>query len=583
MKGVYYHGYGRMEGRMAKRIIAAIVVLSFLLVGCGSSLAQESMSQADQSTPAHWLNQEYTEESPSVWAKNTLDILAYQDAYGVRAAVESWLGRTVWKDREHKAYLLTLPDLEELGAKGLPKYEGQEPLGYLMQFSAALSRQLASAPAKKPVEIDLLSGYDMVLEVKDFLADLDAHLLSAWKKMRVYRALSRICMPLAEAQKFQSKQFDDDAQAPLYKKAAARKVLNMGDKGDAVQNAQQALIDRGYLEGKTKGVYDEGMANAVALFQKDTGLPVGGSQLTLDAQTYLLGREDSYPLLMDMLAEELVSYNLIWNDELLDNASGVRGLLDARFPLFLRTVSHEKWNMDGEGLSLSYQIIPMESLTSLWYDEMVKAYMSLDLDKTGMENELVSRVAGLWSNKDLRDYAQDGQIALAWDAPSLAITGWAPAFASFHQAYEGLLQQMRAYTEDNMPPLPMPKSKVLTKPISGSSRFVIKNQGEMPVYARVYQMSGLNDTEKGSLIGSAFIRTKGKATMSIAPGFYRITYGAGEYWYGEEAMFGEYGTYLASKDIYQFESRYIYTLTLSVENVSPDEGVTFNGISPDAM
>jgi hypothetical protein len=70
--------------------------------------------------------------------------------------------------------------------------------------------------------------------------------------------------------------------------------------------------------------------------------------------------------------------------------------------------------------------------------------------------------------------------------------------------------------------------------------------------------------------------------MSIAPGYYRVTYGSGPYWYGEEEMFGDDGYYMASEDIYKFQNNYIHTLSLRVEK-GGGKSVEYNDISPDEM
>jgi hypothetical protein len=559
-----------MVDRVAKRFVA--LGLAFLFLCSGIVVSEHTPAKAESAFSVQW-------------ARDTLKSLGYQDVYGIQNALEYWLVKTAWADEKHQTILLTLPNMKKLGTKGLPQYQGQEPVGYLMRLRAAMARQIIGAPSPKPVEMAASSMTDMNNALRTFTQNADEYVTGSLRKVQAYKALSRICMPLSKAETFQGKQFVNKTDAPLFKKNfSARKALEKGLRGAAVQDVQQALIDRGYMQGQAKSLYDDAMVKAVAAFLKDQKMEGDGTKLTLDAQTVLLGREDTYNALMEILARELTENWSVWSGgEELDTVEEVTPLVKKRFPIFLRTISQAKWSLEDGDLGLSYSILPLEDLEETWVEQKTEQYMSLKVAPEGMEDELIRRISSAWTNvKDDEEEAESGTLYLDFADPSLAIAHWAEDFLYFNDAYEEILSDLDEYMDTNPAPLPMPKNKVLKKPGSGGSRFAVRNGGEDPIYVRIYKMKGASDTGKGKYVGSAFVSANGKVSMSIAPGYYRVTYGSGPYWYGEKKMFGEDGFYKASEDIYKFENRYIHTLSLRVEN-GGGKSVDYNDITPDDM
>lgn len=53
-------------------------------------------------------------------------------------------------------------------------------------------------------------------------------------------------------------------------------TLTLGARGEEVKQLQQALIERGYLQGEADGIFGEKTREAVKQFQKDNGLTVDG-------------------------------------------------------------------------------------------------------------------------------------------------------------------------------------------------------------------------------------------------------------------------------------------------------------------
>jgi hypothetical protein len=560
-----------MVDQVAKRFVALALALFFLCsVGM---LAQETQGKAEGTSPA-------------LWAADALKSLNYQDPYGsgIQDAMKFWLDKTAWADEQQQKVLLTLPDLKKAGTKGLTKYDGQEPVGYIAQLYALLPQQIMNAPAKKPVELAASSAADLTSAVQTFVNDVDAYIANAFKKMQVYKAFSRISLPLEKADTFQTKQFKDKTQAPVFKKnLPVRKELKKGDKGTAVRTAQQALIVFGYYTDKAGSTYNDAMVQAVAEFLKTMKLSGDGTVLTLEMQSLLLGREDTFNHLMEALAQELVDQKLEWRGKELDTVKKVTAMLKVRFPVFLHTIYLANWSLDAQSPLLSYKIVPLQSVELGWYAEMAEQYMKLEVSRKGMEKELNKRISALWTTKGSEPQgAEDGVLRLDFTESTKAVAAWAEDFTAFHMTYEDLLAQVNDYMDTHPAPLPQPKNKVLKKPGSGGSRFAIRNGGEDPIYIRIYKMKSANDTGKGKYVGSAFVSPNGKVSMSIAPGYYRVTYGSGTYWYGEEEMFGDDGYYMASEDIYKFQNNYIHTLSLRVEK-GGGKSVEYNDISPDEM
>lgn len=67
----------------------------------------------------------------------------------------------------------------------------------------------------------------------------------------------------------------DGVADPLTQQALRCWVLP-GDRGDAVRALQQALIDRGYLDGGADGIFGDGTEGAVSDFQRENGIPDTG-------------------------------------------------------------------------------------------------------------------------------------------------------------------------------------------------------------------------------------------------------------------------------------------------------------------
>ena len=81
-------------------------------------------------------------------------------------------------------------------------------------------------------------------------------------------------------------------------------MLEVGSKGDAVRQLQQALIDQGFLEGGADGVYGNGTASGVSKFQESAGLEATGVA-DEETQRQLFGGVD----VLAALKEEIWYFN----------------------------------------------------------------------------------------------------------------------------------------------------------------------------------------------------------------------------------------------------------------------------------
>lgn len=93
-------------------------------------------------------------------------------------------------------------------------------------------------------------------------------------------ALLMALLPLAVA--------EGDAYAPLLP----------GDAGEAVTALQEKLIEKGYLAGEASGVLDDATAEALARFQKDSGLEADG-EATVETQRALFAEEAAEELTVE--------------------------------------------------------------------------------------------------------------------------------------------------------------------------------------------------------------------------------------------------------------------------------------------
>ena len=120
---------------------------------------------------------------------------------------------------------------------------------------------------------------------------------------------------------------------------------------------------------------------------------------------------------------------------------------------------------------------------------------------------------------------------------------------------------------------PWPSTGQLWKDSSlgAGTQLTVKVNGEPDVgmHVKIYQ-------ENGNLAAMLFIGGSGSASTWLPGGTYTIKDGTGTDWYGQEDSFGYYGDYeVMTFDDYgttevDLQSGYSYTITINVQNASPD-------------
>ena len=120
----------------------------------------------------------------------------------------------------------------------------------------------------------------------------------------------------------------------------------------------------------------------------------------------------------------------------------------------------------------------------------------------------------------------------------------------------------------------MPKNGRLSGGTSGASTVILKvSENSRPTYVCIRSASS------GKVVATAFIHPGKQVSMDVSPGKYYIDFCSGPYWYGEEDLFANAGSYTNMDDPVTFQRNYSHTYiletsdegTIGVHNVDPEE------------
>jgi hypothetical protein len=180
---------------------------------------------------------------------------------------------------------------------------------------------------------------------------------------------------------------------------------------------------------------------------------------------------------------------------------------------------------------------------------------------------------------NLAALAQEGaDVASAGFYASLGASGLAEAFTPLLTEMSDSQATYALITMQNEDPLPLPKTGVMLKPSSGSSKFKFINDTDDPVYVKLARLSGNDDTGEGETVCVMFVRPDDKLSVSMRPGYYRVSLAAGMAWFGEEELFGDNGDYTVYEKPYRLQANYIHSITHYYGEEAKRGHMTFNGV-----
>ena len=112
---------------------------------------------------------------------------------------------------------------------------------------------------------------------------------------------------------------------------------------------------------------------------------------------------------------------------------------------------------------------------------------------------------------------------------------------------------------ENLPPMAaedMPKNGIMKGGKSGTEVTLKLSKNSSPTYVQV-RKDGSDD-----LAATVFIHPGKSVTLHLQKGYYRLYYCSGPYWYGEEDLFGDLGSYHKSEATEIKGTNYTHTITL---------------------
>lgn len=462
-------------------------------------------------------------------------------------------------------------------AKSLPTYGGEDSLVYLHGWHEAMRASLGELGADKktfaygidaPADTDALDAW-----LKENALDtLDKWVWNMLDKTKAIRALSSALLDVPkDLEKWQGKQFKPTAHAPL---VAGYATLKASSRGNDVRRAQTALAAAGYLaEAKIDGKYGPAMTEAVQAFEAAQGITPDG-ELSPEEQR-LLYNEEAPVMMLGYLTE----------------TGGLEAKNAAFWPAYLQSLRAFAWlpPQDGAGPVLTYYApASYSALAEALNDEIATQYLHVQRVYESNETFVGPIAGGQFAKLKKADMAEQ---RMAVDLSALALEDtmavyealgaqhWAEAMAPMLDVIGKdidlhLLMLMAFYPE----PQPFPESQAFIKPPSGSTRYEIKNQSSEPMYAKIYKMSGKDDTSNGELVCTMFIRPEERVRVSIRSGYYRTHLAYGRAWLGEDVLFGEHGYYKADDSVDYLKSNYIYTLVQLADDSTRKPNVFFDEV-----
>ena len=182
---------------------------------------------------------------------------------------------------------------------------------------------------------------------------------------------------------------------------------------------------------------------------------------------------------------------------------------------------------------------------------------------------------------ELAEYAMGAKGKAEWSATahtdvSTLYQGTKPEeFLDYLSLYNvnAAMDSLRTKAESlpDEPTVPMPANGIMSGGRSGTQVNLKLSATSNPTYVQFRKA----DTEE--LVASAFVHPGKTVTMHVPKGKYYIYFCSGQYWSGEENMFGSTGRYSRSEEYEVKSNQYVHTLTL--ESV-PDGEVDVYGTDP---
>lgn len=557
---------------MRKRLWCLLLVL---MVACGLMTgALASGKQAEEETdPA--LEKALAETQQLVdrcWQGVVAEGTAINAPYLFTVALGQWLhdNADVKLSEDGDVAILVLPNLKKLSTQKLPQYKGEEPILYLGDLAAGIVEQIAAAAGGDKVEIAFpASGElpDTDSAYLDAMRTLAEEVGTTWvakalKDTKAYGALSRLMLDDGQDAAFWKKiSFADKNQVPAYAKNTGYKLLKKGSSGAAVKKAQQALEEQGYFEGKIDSSYGTATIEAVEKFQRASGLLVNG-ELSPEQQSLLYADPD--PLYLSAILQGDVG--------------------DTYWATFLYTLRNINW----DGGTFQYQAESFEHPDAL-YEVWLSEYLAANAPRTEMEtvvqdlyirgDYLPEDEAGdaaelpLYSMYIPLDVFLDRAVTAETILQHADVEQIRGLYAAFAANIDNTLAQAGEYADNNLEPIPLPKSGFLIEPEGGKSQISYANKGDTLLFVKVYQVSDAYDTSTGNLVATAFVQPKERAVIRLRPGYYHQHFAFGYTWYGEKHLFGEdEALYLSEEDLYSnydgnTEIKKDYRLTTTVPSL----------------
>lgn len=523
-------------------------------------------------------SQQKTLDEASELVRARLTKLAGDGGHGMVDALAGWMKGAVRIDTaKDGTQHIVIPAPKFGSAKSLPVYGGEDPLVYLHGWHEAMRTALGELGSDKKT---FAYGLDASADADALDAWLQENALDAldkwvWNMLDKTKAISALSSALLDvpkdAEKWQAKQFKPLAHAPL---VGGYATLKLKSRGSDVQRAQTALAAAGYMdESGIDGKFGPTMVEAVKAFEAARGITPDG-ELSPE-ELLLLYNEESPITMLRYLTEKggLDPKNAAW------------------WPAYLKSLRAFAWlpPENGSGPVLTYYAPASYSdLAEALNDEIATQYLQVKRIYESTET-FVSPIAGEQfadlKKKDMAERRITVDLAALASKDTMAAyealgaRHWAEAMTPMLDMIEKeielpLLMLMAFYPE----PQPFPESQAFIKPSPGNTKYEIKNQSDEPLYAKLYKVSGKDDTSKGELVCTMFVRPGERVRVSIRSGYYRTHLAYGRAWLGEEALFGENAYYSADESVDYFKSQYIYTLVQLAEDSTRKANVIYNNI-----
>lgn len=187
-------------------------------------------------------------------------------------------------------------------------------------------------------------------------------------------------------------------------------------------------------------------------------------------------------------------------------------------------------------------------------DEM--AFQPADMRTDVSEQALIRKLAQSAVTAHTKGIAKKDIVI---DLDDLAAGKVPPEYRAFMESFNPAetLESLQDRAEKllDIAAIPFPKSAVLSGGKSGTQVYLKVDADADATYIQIQ--------EEGNerVVGIAFVMPGKQVLMRVPSGMYRIVYGSGPYWYGEEKLFGRLGAYTKSETTEIKGAKYFHTFT----------------------